>query len=159
MARVHAERSPTPLPAKSVDMIRVIRRSVRCFLFGLLGVIPLIGHGLAWQSLHLCDEVLSEMGDNWHRPPLWAYWVVGLGAMIILDYFFGLIGWSSAFGIFLGLQTYHLWLSFPASDSLIWNPGRRHVLCGIALAYAGYFGSCSLIGLMAFRLSRVSWPL
>jgi hypothetical protein len=150
---------PAPLHAKSVDMIRVIRRSVRCFLFGLIGVVPLIGHGLAWQSLRLCDEVMTEMGTNWPRPPLWAYWMIGLGAMLILDYFFGLIGAFTAFGMFLGLQTFHLWRSFPASATPIWNPGRRHVLWGIALAYAGYFGSCGSIGLIAFRLSRASWPL
>ena len=48
----------------SVDMARVIRRSVRCLGFGLIGTIPRVGLGLAWQAIHLGRKVRAEIGER-----------------------------------------------------------------------------------------------
>ena len=53
---------PTPgLPAPvSVDRVRLIRRSIRCFVFGLMGAVPLLGLGMACLALLLGRCLVPE---------------------------------------------------------------------------------------------------
>lgn len=146
-------RARSEITGKSVDMIRMIRRSRRCGLFGLIGAVPVIGLGLAWQALRLYSQVSAEMGEDWRPPRLYVYWIIALSFMAAFNGLFGFLGAFSVFGIFVGLQTWHLWRSFPETNGPIWNPGRRHMRWGITFAYAGYLGSWSLIGLVLIHAS------
>lgn len=48
------------------DRIRLIERSLRCFVFGLLSLIPLLGLGPAILAIHLHFKVWSESGAEWN---------------------------------------------------------------------------------------------
>src|SRR5436190_21062131 len=89
MKRVMAQRQKV-LAAKSVDMVRVIRQSIRCFVFGALGAIPIIGIGLAIQALRLHRKVFAELEQSWKPPPLYWYWLI---ALIYLWSYGKLFGW------------------------------------------------------------------
>ena len=143
------------LAAKSVDMARVIRQSIRCFVFGALGAIPLIGIGLAIQALRLHRKVLAEMGGTWRPPPLYWYWLIGLLYLWAYRELFGDVGTLSIFLIIGGLQTYHLWRSF--SPAPRWNPGERHLFWGAALAYLGCFGSLAMVGAVGLWIVMTTW--
>lgn len=138
----------------SVDRCRVIRRSVRCFAYGLIGAIPWVGLGLAYQALRLSSKVSLETGADWHRPKLRWHWMIGLLCLWGYDYFLGWPGFLSIFGIMLWLQTNQVRRSFPIEDGHHWNPAGQHVRWGVALAYAGYFGSMSLLLLIVLRVAR-----
>lgn len=46
--------------------IRLIERSLRCFVFGFLSLIPLIGLGPAVLAVSLHFKVWSESGTEWN---------------------------------------------------------------------------------------------
>ena len=141
--------------AKSVDMARVIRQSIRCFVFGALGAIPIIGIGLAIQALLLHKKVLAELEEPWRPPPLYWYWLIGLLYLWAYRELFGAVGTLSIFLIIGGLQTYHLWRSLPSEPR--WNPGERHLFWGAALAYLGCFGSLTLLAVAGLWIVTATW--
>ncbi len=155
MTRIRTEPQKI-LAAKSLDMARVIRQSIRCFVFGALGAIPVIGVGLAIQALRLQKGVLAELEQPWKPPPLYWYWLIALLYLWAYGELFGPGGALSIFIIFAGLQTYHLWRSFPPTEPR-WNPGERHLFWGVALAYFGCFGSIVLLGVIAFYVGTINW--
>ena len=138
----------------SVDRCLVIRRSVRCFACGLIGAIPWIGLGLAYQALRLFGKVSVETGAGWRRPKLGRLWMAGLACLWGYEFFLGLPGFLSIFGIFLWLQTNHVRRSFPTEQDRPWNPAGRHLRWGVVFACAGYFGSMSLLLLIVLRTAR-----
>ena len=53
---------PAPPNRPSVDRVRMIRRSIRCFVFGAVGAVPLFGLGTAFLALRLQRELARESG-------------------------------------------------------------------------------------------------
>lgn len=136
-------------------MARVIRQSVRCFVFGALGAIPIVGIGLAIQALRLHRRIFTELQQPWKPPPLYWYWLITLLYLWAYGELFGAAGGFSIFLILAGLQTYHLRRSFPPEPP--WNPGERHHFWGVALAYLGWFGSITLLAVIAFFVVTTDW--
>jgi|GEM_PF-1878677 len=158
MTPMALERTPGEAAvARSVDTARLIRCSVRCFWDGAIGAIPVIGLGLAAQALRLHERVRRETGATWRRPALFWYWIIGFGFTVAFDRLFGVAGMFSIFGIFLGLQSCEVWRSFSGAEQSFWNPGARHLRWGVVLAYAGYSGSMSLIGMMALGFAGIAF--
>jgi hypothetical protein len=48
------------------DRIRLIERSLRCFVFGLLSLMPLIGLGLALLAIRLHWQTWADSGGVWN---------------------------------------------------------------------------------------------
>jgi hypothetical protein len=145
------------MAAKSVDMARLIRRSLRCFLFGLIGTIPVIGLGLAYQAIRLHQKAAADMGESWQPPRVRWHWTLGLLCLWGYDYFLGWLGFLAIFVIFAWLQTNHVRRGFSVNQDRFWNPAERHSSWGVTLAYGGYFSSLSLVAFIALRLVSVEW--
>jgi hypothetical protein len=129
--------APVLLAPRSIDMVRLIRRSMRCFIFGLLGLIPFFGVGFAYQALRLRRAISADIGDAWDPPPVYCYWVIGLVAVIAAWSWITVTVAMLVFLAVVALQTWHCWRSFRAAPEAIWNPGRQQLFWGVIFAYAG----------------------
>ena len=54
----------TEVQPPSVDRVRLIRRGMRCFVFGAIGLIPILGSGLAIQALRLRAGIKAGLGEG-----------------------------------------------------------------------------------------------
>ncbi len=125
------------LAPRSIDRVRVIRRSMRCQVFGLIGLLPLFGAGFAYQALRLKGSVSAEVGDDWRSPPVYCYWLVGALAMLAVNRAFDLAGDVALCVVLLALQAWHVWRRFQRRRAGAWNPGDREVFLGVLFAYTG----------------------
>jgi hypothetical protein len=138
-----------PLPGPSVpvpaDRVRMIRRSTRCFVFGILGAVPLLGIGPACLALLLHRQVGEETGEP-----------KGLGGIYSSVAVFCILaiallcceqaGFVLALGFLLcGLQAYLLRRQYLRTEPLEWNPARHLTWWGAWLALAGLNLSGTLI--------------
>lgn len=90
-----------PANRPSVDRVRLIRRSIRCGWFGFLGLIPVIGLGLAVQAVRLHRQINSEQGTAWEQPAVsWPWLVYWLAAMAGVGACSRLAGFELAAGVF-----------------------------------------------------------
>jgi len=110
---------------------------MRCFVFGLLGLVPFFGVGFAYQALRLRRAISLEIGDAWEPPPVYCYWVMGLIAVITAWSWLNPTANAVLFILVLGVQTWHCWRSFAGTREVTWNPGRCQLLWGVIFAYAG----------------------
>jgi hypothetical protein len=69
--------------------IRMLESSLRCFVCGLLGLLPVIGFPFAFAALVLSGKVRAGQRKYWNaaRP----YWVCGVISAIAALIFWGLI--------------------------------------------------------------------
>jgi hypothetical protein len=69
--------------------IRMLRNSLRCFVFGLLGLLPVIGLPFAFAALALSGKVRAGQKKHWNaaRP----YWVWGVVSAMAGTVFWSLI--------------------------------------------------------------------
>jgi len=74
------------MPANT-DRIRLIERSLRCFVYGLLSLIPLVGLGLAVLAIRLHSLTWAESGGDWNpakRYLLGGFCLAWLGTLLSL---------------------------------------------------------------------------
>ncbi|HKS38141.1 MAG TPA: hypothetical protein VJW76_13170 [Verrucomicrobiae bacterium] len=57
------------------ERIHLIERSLRCFVYGLLSLIPFVGLGFAALTIRLHFKTWAEPGDRWN--PARKYLVAG----------------------------------------------------------------------------------
>ena len=73
--------------ATSADKVRVIEQSLRCFVFGCLGLIPLLGLPFAILAIIRHLNVWSQGDRDWNpaKPYLiWGFGLAWLGGLISL---------------------------------------------------------------------------
>jgi hypothetical protein len=133
-ARVTHELTRSP---GSIDMVRVIRRSMRCFVFGVIGLVPLFGAGFACQALRLRHRVSADVQDGWTPPPLYCYWLLGGLAMMAGNSLWSVPGDVTVCVALLSVQSWHCWRSFQRRSETIWNPADHELFWGALFAYAG----------------------
>ena len=135
-----------PAPA-SVDRVRLIRRSMRCFVFGLLGAVPLLGLGPACLALWIEKELAEESGEP---APLGGAKMaaIAIGAFIAAVV---LLAWDQA-GLVLALGAALSALQggwrvrqCQRAEPPRWNPARHWVYWGAGLACAGLILSSTII--------------
>lgn len=135
-----------PAPA-SVDRVRMIRRSMRCFVFGLMGAVPLLGLGPACLALWIQKELAEESGEP---APLGGTKMIAISiaAFIVAVV---LLAWDQA-GLVLAmgfllpaLQGYWLLRQYQRTEPPRWNPARHLVYWGAGLALAGLDLSSTII--------------
>lgn len=120
-----------------VDRVRMIRRSIRCLVFGLIGVVPFLGVTLAWLALGLHRQVLLETGERWHPGFLHRLWLAGLLIVPVLDRWAGLERLSLFVLLLLMAQGAWLRQQYRRESGREFNPARRELYWGAGLAYTG----------------------
>ncbi|MFO1496949.1 MAG: hypothetical protein U1G07_00885 [Verrucomicrobiota bacterium] len=152
--------SPVSLPLASpalpgsIDRLRMIRRSVRCFVFGAIGLIPIAGAGLAVQALQLHRSIRADLGEAWRPPLIAVYWIGGAAGLWAIWRRFG---WPSELLLamtLLAVQSLHVFWRMRTAPRKVWNPGRRALTGGVILAYAGLSGSWWAVTAVLYRLLK-----
>lgn len=143
----------------SIDQVRVIRRSRRCFIYGAIGLVPVLGTGLAVQALRLRDDVAAEVGERWAPPPILWLWLGGWVVLWGADAQFGFSGALVAGMALLGAQSWMVWRQAGSDPEAVWNPGRPMLVLGTLFAYAGLSASGWAVALLISRAVRTSAPL
>jgi hypothetical protein len=156
--------SPTPPAPPSVDRVGVMRRSVRCFAFGVTGMVPFIGVLTAWRALRLWQEVSEETGEP-AGSSVAKKCAVSSFALAVALFFFKRAGGdprsylAGMIAIIVGLLLLVLGILLPARQGYLlirqygrtepreWNPARHFAYWGAGLAYAGLALSSTLISL------------
>jgi len=114
----------------------LIRRSIRCLIFGAIGVIPFVGLGGAWVALRLQRQIATEIGDPFSfRPSTQCLSItVSLGTLCCAYQGFG-----TAVEVILGSLIIQFCLVRRAfrREPPRWNPARRLCYWGTALAITG----------------------
>lgn len=146
--------SPLPEVPVSADRVRLIRRSMRCFVFGLMGVVPLLGLGMACLALLLHRQVAQETGEPVRTAGVYgcavAYFVLA-AVLLCLDQ----TGLVLALAILLSaLQGYWLFREYRRTEPVQWNPARHLVYWGAGLALAGLNLSSIILLLGIFDVIR-----
>ena len=143
---------------RSVDMVRIIRRSMRCFVFGLIGLVPILGVGLAVQALRLQRAVCAELGEPWQAPPVYFYLLFTALGLWWLDPRLGFGGDIFLVVAVLTAQSCHVFRRFPSPEKAVWNPGRAALIGGVMLAYAGQTITLSGVVIALCRIVKLSGP-
>jgi len=148
-------RSPTIQP----DRVGIIRRSQRCFIFGLFGLVPFFGLGLAWQAIRLHRELAKETGESPDLTPFNRCLIVSVFALAL---FFLMLetdddrDWAVlALGFLLPIfQGALFWQQHQRSEPPYWNPGRNLAYWGVWLAFTGLILSATFLIVIVDALLR-----
>lgn len=138
---VEAALRPRSDEAAPFDRAQVIRRSLRCFIFGLFGAIPFFGLSLSWLVFRIGREIQTATGERVSFSLINSAWICGL---ILIDVYAFAVGLAAAVAIaliFLALQIFLMRREYKKNSPTEWNPARHFFYWGIGLAYTGYVGS------------------
>jgi hypothetical protein len=143
---------PPELPP--IDRVRLIRRSTRCFLFGLAGAIPCFGLGTAWLSFKLYRDIAAETGEPVQLYPLFITSVSGLWVGVG----FLTIHWPDVvLGdaiVVLGLEFLFIFRQYRKNAPSEWNPARHLMYWGLGLANAGLILSAVVVILAIYLVTQ-----
>lgn len=134
-------------PTVSVDRVRLIRRSMRCFVFGLMGAVPLLGLGPACLALRLQRQVAEESGEPVRLDAVEMAAIAAVAFIVAVV----LLCWNQAgmvlaLGVLLAALQGAWWFRhFHRTEPRQWNPARHLVFWAAALAWAGLILSSIII--------------
>jgi hypothetical protein len=141
-----------PLPPP--DKVRVINRSVRCFIFGLIGAVPCFGLGMVWLAFKLYRDIAAETGEAVTLFPLYLTSAAGVGvgvACSVNNMPAGVLADAVVLLLlqFLFIRRQHLW-NAPAE----WNPARHLMYWGLGLANLGSILSAVTVMLAIYLVNH-----
>lgn len=142
---------PPPLPP---DRIRLIRRSVRCFLFGLVGAIPCVGLGMVWLAIKLYRDIAAETGEKVKLYPLYVTSASGLfvaGTCFVCDLPDGLL---ADVVVMLLLQFLFILRQYRKNAPAEWNPARHLMYWGLGLANFGLLFSAAVVMIVIYGVNH-----
>ncbi len=82
------------MSAESLVKIQMLRGSLRCFVFGLFGLIPFIGLAFAIMALWLSGRIRAQEKVLWNAGRIYRVWGMGFAA-------FSAVVWSGIFMLIL----------------------------------------------------------
>jgi len=130
-------------PEIGADRVRMINRSVRCFVFGIMGAVPCFGLSMAGLAFKLFRQVAEEAGERVNLIPLHICTIslVIAGAFTPFEY----PGTLMIYGVaMITLQILFLREQYLRNTPAEWNPGRHLAYLGIGLANAGFLLSAAV---------------
>jgi len=150
MSAAALEFSPPP-----PDLVRVINRSIRCFLFGLVGVIPCFGSGMMWLAFKLHRDIAAETGEKVTLLPLHLTSVAGvaLAAVCLANNLPD--GVLADVVVLFGLQFLYIRRQYLKNAPAQWNPARSLMYWGLGLANAGLLLTAGAVILVACWLRNM----
>jgi hypothetical protein len=143
---------PPPLPPP--DPVRVINRSVRCFIFGLVGAVPCFGIGMVWLAIKLYRDIAAETGEKIKLYPLYVTSAAGLGVAAICftnDLPDGVLADAI---VMLGLQFLFIRRQYLKNAPAEWNPARHLMYWGLGLANTGLVLSVATAMLVIYAVNH-----
>jgi hypothetical protein len=141
---------PQPPP----DKVRVIHRSVRCFIFGLVGAVPCFGLGMVWLAFKLYRDIAAETGEPVTLYPLYLTSVSGVwlaaacGAYDLPD------GVLADAIVLLVLQFLFIRRQYLRNAPAEWNPARHLMYWGLGLANLGLIFSAVTVLLVIYAVNH-----
>jgi hypothetical protein len=132
----------------------MIRRSIRCFLFGLAGTIPIFGLGAAVLALRLQRQLAQETGE----PPGPKGITTCLGIFLLLSAILLCcdqpeIVLALAF-LLCALQSWLVFRHYCRTEPVESNPARHLAYWGAGLACAGLNLSSTIVLLSIAAIAR-----
>jgi hypothetical protein len=137
------------IPLAPADRVRVINRSVRCFVFGVIGAVPCFGLSMAWLAFKLYREVAAETGERVNLVPLHFFTVSLILAAASAPYTVPQILVSYGLLIF-AMQVVFLWRQYRRNAPAEWNPARHLIYYGIGFANLGILLSYTVVLLVIY---------
>ncbi len=125
---------------------RLIRRSLRCEMLGWVGLIPVLGAGVAFVAVQLHRQTLRDAGEQHPQVKTWTALTLGAPLSAAVAAYESTASGIVMATLFLLLTFHHLQLqSVSAAACAALKPARRQLFRGGALAYAGLFVSATLL--------------
>jgi len=140
------------LPQPPADPVRVINRSVRCFIFGLVGAVPCFGLGMVWLAFKLFRDVAAETGEPVKLYPLYLTSVSGVwvaAACGVNDLPVGVLADAI---VLVVLQFLFIRQQYLRNAPTEWNPARHLMYWGLGLANLGSILSALAVLLVIYVL-------
>ncbi len=141
-----------PLPLPPADPVRVINRSVRCFIFGLVGAVPCFGLGMVWLAFKLFRDLAAETGEPVKLYPLYLTSVSGVwvaAACGVNDLPAGVLADAI---VLVVLQFLFIRQQYLRNAPVEWNPARHLMYWGLGLANLGSILSALTVLLVIYVL-------
>jgi hypothetical protein len=147
-----SETSPATLPPP--ERIRVIRRSSRALVFGVLGLVPVLGWFPAIYTIGMHRQLCRTTGEPWKG--MWfSCWLGGLA--VLSGILVGVGQWAiGVLGFFLvcGAQVWPVATYLRKQQASYWNPGRHALFYGMSLAWCGLFFSFWMMAIFLGAIIR-----
>jgi hypothetical protein len=134
-----------PLPLPPPDRVSIINRSVRCFIFGVVGVFPCVGLGMVVLVFRLYRDIAAETGEPVKLYPLFLTSVAGVCVAAVCFVNNLPDGILAAAMLVLGLQLLFLRRQYLTNAPVEWNPARHLMYWGLALAHLGLILSAIVV--------------
>jgi hypothetical protein len=141
-----------PLPPP--DKVRVINRSVRCFLFGLVGAVPCFGLGMVWLAFKLYRDIAAETGEQVKLYPLYLTTVSGVCVAAACGAYDLPGGVLADAIVLLGLQFLFIRRQYLQNAPAEWNPARHLMYWGLGLANLGLILSAVTVLLVIYLVNH-----
>jgi hypothetical protein len=139
-----------PLPPASLELhypekVRVIRQSIRCLVFGFIGVIPFLGLPLALQTLQLRRAIGRTTGDESSLRRVFAMAVACFLWLPLYLVVWDLTGLGMVLCVFAAGAAVLFKGVAGSAASTRWNPARGTLYFGVWLSCIGLFATAGLI--------------
>jgi hypothetical protein len=150
------------------EKIVVIRRSMRCLMYSLIGAIPALGVANAIQAARLHYQLARETGETWRPLRLLWFWLGESLIMISLACGGGKKSFFLAYALMITTIIWMLvvlylgwrmWRLYHRTQPKLWNPGRLWLFWGGWLAWfnitlVAQFLTLLIVELIAFYRLR-----
>jgi hypothetical protein len=125
----------TPL-GDYAEKVSVIRRSMRCLVYSILGSVPCLGLPIAIQAASLHRQVARETGEAWRLRTVVLVWLFQF-PIVLIGRSWRIMHHASAFAgiVFLIWMSILFWGQFRRTQPRLWNPGRTWLFWGGWLAW------------------------
>ena len=140
------------LPSPVADPIRVINRSVRCFIFGVVSLVPCFGLGTVWLAFRLFLDVAEETGEPVKLYPLYLTSIAGVWLAAACGYNDLPLGVLADALVIAVLQFLFLRRQYVRNAPGEWNPARHLMYWGLGLANLGSILSALTVLLVIYVL-------
>jgi len=124
---------------QDIDRIRVIRRSMRCFVFGIIAAIPGLSLSMSILAFRLQRQIAEETAEPFYLFPLHVVSLIGLAFVGLLAKVGGMVGALEIAVIIVLWQGGGLLVRYRRGTPGEWNPARHLMYWGVWLATVGLF--------------------
>jgi hypothetical protein len=142
------------LPLPPADPVRVINRSVRCFIFGLVGAVPCFGLGMVWLTFKLYRAIAAETGESAKLYPIYLTTASGVAVAAVCASCNLPDGVLADVMALLVLQFLFIRQQYLRNTPVEWNAARHLMYWGLGLASLGLILSALTVMLVIYAVNH-----